>query len=99
MNLVFDSGEYGFSLKDCKTAKDVIDIFKSKDSNINRLFIRSAEAKTNFYAADIDPVTGDVVNEINSNLDLDAPLSIIDVRINLDDFHNISLYLCTEGKK
>ena len=99
MNLVFNSGEYGFSLKDCKTAKDVIDIFKSKDSNINRLFIRSAEVKTNFYTADIDPVTGEVVNEINSNLDLDAPLSITDVRIYLDEFHNISLYLCTEAKK
>lgn len=98
MNLVFDSGEYGFSLKDCKTAKDVIDMFKSNDSNINHLFIRSAEVKTHFYSADIDPATGDV-NEICSNFDTNTALSIVDVRITLDEFHNISLYLCTKVKK
>lgn len=98
MNLVFDSGEYEFSLKDCNTAKDVIDTFKSKDSNINHLFIRSAEVKTNFYSADIDPATGEIT-EINSNFDIDTALSIVDVRINLDEFHNIALYLCTKIKK
>ena len=48
MKLAFDSGQYSFSLKECKTARDVIEQFRNPDSNMSYLHIKNNSKDLSF---------------------------------------------------
>ena len=89
MKLAFDSGQYSFSLKECKTARDVIEQFRNPDGNISYLHIKNNSKDLSFVQYVLDPATGEE-SSVTNNFDIDMKLA-------LDEYHNIRLTLiCNE---
>ena len=96
MKLAFDSGQYSFSLKECKTARDVIEQFRNPDGNISYLHIKNNSKDLSFVQYVLDPATGEE-SSVTNNFDIDMELDLIEAKIALDEYHNIRLTLiCNE---